>query len=784
MTVLRRRRLLAAAILGCAAILGALWLLRVDFTRKISTDVLDLLPSGDRSPEMAMVRSLAGDAEARVMLFALAGPSGRPAPEGAASRFAAELARQPEFEQALSPDDPAPRDALGRELFERRFTLLFPIWLRERTAAHDSGADRGAPLSEWLATDAASRLDAFLAAPAALAFQDEVPSDPLLLMPGAVDRMKAGLALVAPPATASGGPPARVWARIAASPMSEAGQEPVFAAVDRALAATRAVYPGVDVSFTGVNRFAAASKARIQREFSWLNLLSAAAVAAVACLSVRGAHRALHLAPPVLFAVLGAWVFTTMAFERAHILVFVIGSLLTGVAVDYGIYLYMQPPAFPGEDCAAKVRRLRKPLLSSCFTAVAGFSLLLFSDLPPVRQLGLFVASGLLCALGGSVLYFSALGNAWLEPRRFPARLAPAAGVRRGVRRALVAVWLAALPGLFMVAWRDDIRDLQIPSPRLQREDARVRALFDGPSDQAVYLTRGRTLGEARAALDRFQSWLKAEDPGADFANLGAVIPTEAAHAAALRFVREHPEFPARLRAALESAGFEAGAFAPFFEAYASFAARASGDDLGAAVGSLRSRLSGPLSLLVHDDGNLAWYVTLASRAARGAPPADTRTVSAGQLQSLNAIFARCRRSALWLSLTGLAIVGGGVLLSYGPRDGIRIFSIPCGVCLGLFGVFGWLGLPLNLFNLLGAFLGVCLAHNYSIFSVTSAYRREPPPASVRLSALCASASFGVLALSGIPAVRALGGTVALMVLAALLTIEFEHFAPISRRTP
>jgi len=38
-------------------------------------------------------------------------------------------------------------------------------------------------------------------------------------------------------------------------------------------------------------------------------------------------------------------------------------------------------------------------------------------------------------------------------------------------------------------------------------------------------------------------------------------------------------------------------------------------------------------------------------------------------------------------------------------------------------------------------------------------------------------ASFGVLALSGIPVVRALGGTVALMVLTALLAIEFEHFA-------
>jgi predicted exporter len=63
---------------------------------------------------------------------------------------------------------------------------------------------------------------------------------------------------------------------------------------------------------------------------------------------------------------------------------------------------------------------------------------------------------------------------------------------------------------------------------------------------------------------------------------------------------------------------------------------------------------------------------------------------------------------------------------------------------------------------------------------VSSAYRREPPPVSVRLSALCAAGSFGVLALSAIPVVHALGETVAMMVLTALLAIEFEHFAAIA----
>jgi predicted exporter len=471
-----------------------------------------------------------------------------------------------------------------------------------------------------------------------------------------------------------------------------------------------------------------------------------------------------------------------MAFSRIHILVFVVGSLLTGVAIDYGFYLYMQPPAEAGEDYWAKVRRLRKPLFSSCFTTVAGFALLLFSDLPLVRQLGLFVGAGLLCALGAAVIYFSMLESTFLSTRDLPSGNGLKPGARMAIRRLLVGLWLATLPGLFLVKWKDDIRELEIPSPSIQREDARIRALFSGSSESAVFLTQGQSLSEARESLVRFDDWLRSTGRNTVFTNLGAIIPTGAEHANAVRFVREHPEFPAELRSDLAAAGFEPDGFKPFFDAYASYSASASGADLDAAVQSLASSLSGPLSLLVHDGRPLAWYVTLASPPPAGAPPASTQTVGVDQLQTLNRIFERYRVSALRLSLTGLAIVGLGVLASYGMRDGVRIFSIPCGVALGFFGLCGWLGMPLNLFHLLGAFLGVCLTHNYSIFTVTSAYMRQPPPVSVRLSALCTAASFGVLALSAIPVVHALGVTVSLMVLSALLVIEFEHFAPISAK--
>ena len=777
----RRRQLLGWSVLGAAALAGGLWLASLDYAKKISSDVLDLIPVDERSPELSLIRQLASQAEARTMFLVLTGADGAPAPTEAAGEFAARLAQEPAFDQALSLSDPAPRETLGAVLFAQRLTLLFPSWLRDREIAYTATGGAPAGFAAWLADDSAAKLSRFLSTPEALAFQEMVPADPLLLLPSVIERLKGSA--FAGPSAAHGKTAALVWARLAASPLSAAGQGPAFAAIDRVAAELRPAFPGLKVASTGVNRFAAASRARIEHEVGWLNALSLVAVLGVALIFIPAVHRGLHLIPIVLLSVLGAWAGTTLVFERVHVLVFVVGSMLTGVAIDYAFYLYLLEPQRPDEPYWEKVRRLAKPLLASCLTTVAGFALLLFSELPLIRQLGVFVGTGLVCALAAAVVYFSTVRNAFLHTRTFRGGQALPAGWRRGLRRLLVAAWLVALPGLAMIHWRDDIRELEIPSPELQREDARIRRLFGERDDGTIYLTYGSSLAAARASLAALETWLHTAGRGHTMTTgLGLLMPTAEAQAHAVHFVRETPDFVPKFRAALDRAGFDAAGFAPFFDAYAHPTDEAGEGDLAAAVAALEAKLTGPLGLLLHRGQPLSWFITVATDAPVLAPPDDTHTVSASQLQTLNRLFSRYRRSAMWLSLIGLAIVGAGVLVSYGLRDGLRIFAIPCGACLGVFGLFGWVGLPLNLFNLLGAFLGVCLTHNYSIFSATSAYRHERPPVSVRLSALTTAASFGVLALSGIPVVHALGATVALMVMAALLAIEFEHLGALGAK--
>jgi predicted exporter len=599
-----------------------------------------------------------------------------------------------------------------------------------------------------------------------------VQADPLLLVPRLIEHAR----LAGP--TGGISEHALIWSRINASPLAEEGQQLVFAVIDAALAEARKVQPGVTLQWSGVNRFAASSRARIESEIRLLNFFSIAAVLVIAGIFVRRIHKILHLVPIIVLSIAGAWTISTIVFDRLHILVFVIGSLLAGVAVDYGVYIYMQPSLHPNEPYSAKLRRLLKPLLASCLTTAIGFSLLLFSDLPLIQQIGFFVGTGLLTALCVAMLYFAQLDRPFLEGRDFPGLAA--AHDRHPLRwlpRILFgAAIIIGLLGPWRLTWRDDIRELDIPTPELNANESAVRALFGDDVERSVYLTYGDTVAAARQHLEDFLTYQKRVQPDVGISSLGILIPTEADWRQRSDHLRRLEGFDGDLRSALEAHGFSPDAFAEFFTSWENTRSASESGDYETLAGSVTSMLTGPLSLLSSSRAP-HWFATLVDGGSEQPVPAELHTVSVKQLQTLNDLFTRYRWSALKLSLIGLGLVIASVFAIYPFRRGLRIALIPAGSCFFIFGLYGLFGHTLNLFHLLGAFLGVCLSHNYAIFSAENAGFNGAPPVAIRLSALSTASSFGVLAFSQIPVIHALGLTVSAIVLTALLAVELEPLA-------
>lgn len=767
--MLAARLVLALFVVACLIRLALL-----EPARDITTDILDLLPADERAPELSLVRSLTADVQARVVLLALEIPhSDSPPDDRAATAFIDSLRASGAFATVERHADPAQREAFARTVFEQRFALLLPAWLDRIHAAFAQTALPENQFSSWAAQRAADELESFLAQPEAMSMHDLIVADPLLLVPRLI-RDLAPLDLPDPLAKSR----LLVWALQKSPPLSDAGQEPVFTAIDRAFATARDFQPELSLEWTGVSRFAAASRTRIQREVTVLNVVSIVAVLGVATIFLRRPWQIVRLLPVVLLSLLGAWTATTLVFSPVHVLVFVIGALLAGVAIDYGFYLLLQPPDPPNPSYAARLRPLLRPLLTSCLTTVLGFSLLLASDLPLLRQVGFFVASGVLCAFVTALLWFGAVPTSpisthpisWLDRGRFPSRRLPLALL------GVALVCALALP--FTARWHDDIRELDVPSTELRENDTRVRRLFGERPAQAAYLTFGDTLAAARDRLDRFLRHVDTQAPNATVASPGAILPTESQWNAAPALLQKLTSFPGDFRTALSHRTFDPAAFASFFAAWDAASLRAPSHDYTRLYRDLIPHLPAPLAQTFAPFSDRPWFLSLVQDAPALPLPDDLGTLAVHQLETFNTLFGRYRHSALRLSFVGLALVILLVTLLYRDRRAFRIAAIPAGACFAGLGLLSLGGFPLNLFHLLGGFLGACLAHDYTIFTSATARLCAPPSTAVRLSAFTTIASFVVLGFSRIPVIHALGTSVALVVSIALLALEIEARTP------
>ncbi|MET0263829.1 MAG: MMPL family transporter [Rariglobus sp.] len=747
-----------------AALCGG-WVLSLDPKERFTTDITELLPADERDPEARLVVSLARERQARVILAILDLPKDT-APavrDAASSAYVAALRESPAFVSAHVLSDRGWQHQLGQLLHARRFELLLPGWLAEQRRAY-AAETRTESFPDWLARESTERLDAWLVSPQGSATADLLTSDPLLWLPALSDR-----ASELAPAPVLATTDILVWAETRAGPLSEEGQEPVFAALAAAESAARQLVPGATARHTGVHRFAAAAKSSTKDEISLLNTLALGAVVVIVALCVRRRFGVLHLVPLVLLSSLGATAVTTAIFPRVHVLVFVLGALLCGVAVDYAFHVVLARR--PGENYAARVRRIALPLLGGAGTTIGGFLALTLSELPLVQQLGVYVAAGALIAFFSTLLYFRIFPNLDLAPREWPV---PPRGLALRWRTPLILTFAAfTIIGLLQVRWLDDLRTLEYPSPELRANDAAIRTAFGENDSGASFITRGSTFAEART---RWTLLADAAPTGSPLAGVAILLPSPDDYAAANRPEArdDFSRFVAAFGVASEEAGFERSELAPFYRDASAYLARPA-----AAYETLASEtlaaLPGPLGLLAHGDHNDAWFLSV-SKQPFTAPASAIGSVSLSGIENLNSLFARYRISTARLSLIGIGVL---VLIScgmHGIRGGLRAAALPL-LSTGLaFAIIAVCGQPFGLFHLLGALLGVCIADDYAHF----AHADDGAPnarASIRLSALTTAASFAALAFSAIPAVASLGLAVSLIIVFALVFVETDLFS-------
>ncbi|MET0504238.1 MAG: MMPL family transporter [Luteibacter sp.] len=770
-----RASLFAVAALGVC--LFCAWLLFGRAESPLQTDILTILPATERHPlaEDAVERLARASGDRMILLVANRDDD---AAKDAARELGDALGKDPVFASVIAELPPFDLDQLVTPFLPFRFHLLTP----------EDRAALGAP-----GFDAVSALRRRLNEPFGANVGAKLTDDPFGWMQHWLDRQPWNRSALVPEddmltAHRDDTSYVLVIATLEGSSYDDTVQRKAMATLDRAEAAMLAKHPGTTLSRTGAVFYAAAARAGAERDTHVVGIASTVGIAVLLLLVFRSVRPLLIAFLSTALGVVGAVVATVLVFGQLHLLTLVFGAALLGEAVDYSIqYLCARANAGAAWNAERGVRQVRPALLLALATSLLGYALLGIVPFPALRQMAVFAIAGMAVACASVFWLLPALAQKPARAPLSPTLVRLALGWQRiaSGRRALVVLavlGVAALPGWLRLGHDDDIHLLISPPKTLEAQTEHIRDIAGFGGGTQFWLVEGadteEVLQREEALTDRLQAWI-AEGKLTGFTGITAMLPSakrQAANIAAL-----DPLFTPRGRMAgwLAEAGFRAQGTVAFVDAYPGRAFTL--DDWLAMPAYTPFRylwLSGDHgtgSIVVPQGQDDVAVLRQATEGLHGVSLIDKPA-------SISALFGRYRSYAdVWLG-GALALVGIAFLWRYGPRAVGRVLLPPLAGIVFSVGALGYLGEPLTLFHIMALMLVLGVGANYAVFlregEPHAAHLPGAAYAGVLLSAVTALLSFGLLALSTMPALQHFGLTL-------LLGIGFTALiAPVSVPAP
>jgi predicted exporter len=763
-----RRALPVALWIGVLALCA----LQVARTRFVA-DLSSFLPAAPTAEQRLLVDQLREGALSRVMLLGIEGADG-PTRAALSRALAERLRADPRF--ASVANGAAAGFAREKEiLFAHRYALSPAVSPRR--------------FMEAGLRDAISESIALLASPAGalvkpLFLRDPTGETVALLMglqrPGG-PRMVDGVW------TSRDGARAVLAVRTRASGSDIDAQADAVHAVESAFSAARAASgpaaKGARLVMTGTGVFSVRSRALVKHDVERFSALGFAIVAALLLAAYRSPLALALGLVPVLTGVLVAVAAVSLGFGLVHGITLGFGTTLIGESVDYSIYLFVQADRGERAGEAAWLAGFWPTIRLGVLTSIAGFSALLFSGLPGLEQLGLYSIAGLAAA---------ALVTRFVLPRLLPARLRirdlSALGARlqsaaRLASRLRIGVALLALAAIaVLAAHRETLWDAELaslnPIPAADRRlDAELRGALGAADARYMVVVRSTSeegaleaAGGAARALDP----LVAEGKLAAYDSPTAWLPSAATQRARLAALPDAATLRARLAKALQGLPVRAERLEPFV----ADVEKARGAPIVTRESLAGTALESVLDGMLFRDGEGRWTAIVALHAGTGGA-LDTGAVREAVARSgvpgaafidlkgeLDRLYAGYLHRALAMSALGLAAI---VALLYAALRSLRrVAAVMAPLLAGVVVVaaaHALAGTRLSILHLVGLLLVVAVGSNYALFFDRLAWgRAQTAPrtlASLALANATTVASFGLLALSSIPVLHAIGSTVA-----------------------
>ena len=774
--------LVVAAVLYCGV--------RLHDGTALQTNLLALLPATEADPvaEKA-VDTLAASLGDRA-IFLVSSRNAEHA-KAAALQFGGHLKRSPAFRNVIAALPPFDASQITRFYQPYRFGLL-------------SAADRAA------LDDPSTALPALLAqrlyAPVETGLSAPLADDPfgwlghwLADLPLAATRLELqDNFLIARSSDTSGDTTSvLVTTTLAASAYDGQTQADVRNAVAQAEQSLARSFPDVTLVRTGAVFYAAAARNASEQELHRIGIVSTVGIALLMLWVFRSPRYLLLGFVSTGIGIVFALAATLLVFGKLHLLTLVFGASLIGEAVDYSIqYFVSHLGAEAGQDARRSARDVRPALLVALATSLLGYAILVGVPFPALRQIACFAIAGIGAAfLSVASLLPALLVNAPRQPHRTPRTYGRAARwlggwqtalTRRGAWLCLALIAVAAVPGWLRLTSDDDIHLLIQRDPELARQEAVVRKAIGVENSTQFFVVKGDSAEQVLQRAEALQRKLEAPIAGTPLKGVQSVAQfVPSAHRQAedrARLARRVFADPQALSTTLTDAGFRPDVAAAYINAFAS-----AGSSNPLTIDAwLAMPWSQPyrhlwLGQVANADAQSPVYAAIV--IPTGATPAQLPALAAlvqsdagvrfvDKPASVARLFATYRVDSGWWLAGALSLILALFCVRYGLAAGVRV-TLPVVCAVGItFAVYGYAGIPLNLFHWLALMLVLGVGANYAVFLREGCTRQRADIGGVWVGVLLSAAttllSFGLLGTSAMPVLRSFGMTLALGIVIAV----------------
>lgn len=765
-------------------VLLALCAWRIAETRFVA-DLSSFLPTRPTPEQRLLVEQLREGAVSRLMMVGI---------EGADAAARARVSRTLATRLSADPHFAAVVNGSGTG-FERERDLLFAHrYALSPTVTPERFTVQG------LRTAIGETLD-LLASSAGLAVKPLVARDPT----GETIAIVEALRPAEGPATHDGvwtspdGNRALLLARTRASGSDTDAQQAALASLEQAFAETaaRENARGLRLVVTGPGVFSVRARALIKHDVERLAAASLLVVAGL-LLFVYRSPTALGLGLlPVLSGAIAGIAAVSLDFDAVHGITLGFGTTLIGEAVDYSIYLFVQAERGDRAGDPAWLAGFWPTIRLGVLASIAGFVALVFSGVEGLAQLGVYSIAGLAAAALVTRFVLPSLLPAGFRIRDVSpmgARLHSVAASIPSGRWIVAAIAVAA--AIVVVAHRHELWDPRIESLNpISAEDraldAQLRSALGATDARHVIAIPARDEQAALEAAERIGrelDALAAANRIAGYDSPARFLPSAVMQRTRLASLPDAATLRTRLREALKGMPIKPERLEPFAADVEQSRAQAPLTRNDVSSGALGQALDGLLYR-----GASGWTALIGLHAASGAA-LDAAVIRDAMARSgvkdaalldvrgeLDRLYEGYFERALAMSAAGLALIV--ILLAAtlrSPRRVLRVMAPLAAAVLLVAAIHVLAGTRMSLLHLVGLLLVVAIGSNYTLFfDSMRAAASSRTLASLALANLTTVASFGILSMSRIPVLNAIGSTVALGAFATLVLAALAAPAPV-----